>query len=638
MATESSKTAVQKLYLAYYGRPADPSGLEFWAGRLDSQGGALNGILDSFATSAEATKNFAGKSNQDLIRSVYQVLFNRNLTESDPGLKFYSDSLSKGERTLQSIALDILNGASGSDLTLIQNKTEVAKQFTDALDTALEKGSYAGDTAVLRARTLISKVTMDLTASKSVVPGIGDLSNLLKGDTNTASQVLTLVDTLLKNLPTAGSAPTSIPPTSIITVAKPVPLPEATAAPTVAPTSAPTVAPTLAPTAAPTAAPTSAPTAAPTSAPTAAPTEAPTAAPTPAPTEAPTPAPTKAPVPETTNTSSVVGEAQGADLPGSTSTSGVIKTDGTDVTGFFDRTSRQDWYGMEVEAGKVYKLTLDAANAGRDSIQVIQNNFIQNLVKLSADGESIYFNSDRAGTVHFAVKGNTAIEGQGYTISAEVVSSLDDTGYQIEFDLASQLLPFKSYFDMAAQAISDIVVGDLPSVASAYKDGFVDDLYIKVMVDSSITGTLLGYAGPEDLRDGSKLPSAADMYTTPAVLSRLGQAQSVDFIVHETLHAMGLGTLWNNFKLLNLSGNYIGANALDAYRELTGKLGLTSVPVDAGSGHFSESALGNEILTPTIGRNSFISVVSIGALEDLGYVVDYTEAESFVLPTGIFTG
>jgi hypothetical protein len=47
--------------------------------------------------------------------------------------------------------------------------------------------------------------------------------------------------------------------------------------------------------------------------------------------------------------------------------------------------------------------------------------------------------------------------------------------------------------------------------------------------------------------------------------------------------------------------------------------------------------LGNEILTPTIGRNSFISVVSIGALEDLGYVVDYTEAESFVLPTGVFT-
>jgi hypothetical protein len=464
------------------------------------------------------------------------------------------------------------------------------------------------DAALLRTRTLITKVTADIPTSSVVdLTGLANPTSLLKGYAGVGQKILSLMDLVFKNLPTSGTGSS----TGSISLPKPipVPVPEVTVAPTAAPTSAPTAAPT----------------------------EAPTAAPTPAPTDAPTPAPTKAPVPETTNTSSVVGEAQGADLPGSTSTSGVIKTDGTDVTGFFDRTSRQDWYRMEVEAGKVYKLTLDAANAGRDSIQVIQNNFIQNLVKLSADGESIYFNSDRAGTVHFAVKGNTAIEGQGYTISAEVVSSLDDTGYQIEFDLASQLLPFKSYFDMAAQAISDIVVGDLPSVASAYKDGFVDDLYIKVMVDSSITGTLLGYAGPEDLRNGSKLPSAADMYTTPAVLSRLGQAQSVDFIVHETLHAMGLGTLWNNFKLLNLSGNYIGANALDAYRELTGKLGLTSVPVDAGSGHFSESALGNEILTPTIGRNSFISVVSIGALEDLGYVVDYTEAESFVLPTGVFT-
>lgn len=613
MATESSKTAVQKLYLAYYGRPADPSGLEFWASKLDSQGGALTGIMDSFANSAEASKNFAGKSNQELIQSIYQVLFNRTVTQTDPGLKFYSDSLSKGERTLQSIALDILNGASGSDLTLIQNKTEVAKQFTDALDTAIEQGSYSGDTAVLRARTLISKVTTDLTASKMVVPGIGDLTSLLKGDTSTANQVMTLVDTLLKSLPTGGSTTIVFPPTNIVTVAKPVPLPEFTAAPTSAPTAAPTEAPTHAPT------------------------EAPTPAPTAAPTEAPTPAPTKAPIPETLNSSTLVGEAQGADVAGSASTTGVMHADGVGVTGFFDRTSRQDWYGMQVEAGKVYKLSLDAANAGRDSIQIIQNNYIQNLVKLTEDADSVYFNADKTGLVYFSVKGNTAIEGHNYTISAEVVNHKDAAGYQVEFDLASQLLPYKSYFDQAAQVISDIVVGDLPSVASAYKDGFVDDLYVKVMVDSSITGTLLGYAGPEELRDSSKLTSAADMYTTAAVLSRLGQAQSVDFIVHETLHAMGLGTLWNTFKLLNLTGNYIGTNALEAYRELTGKPGLTSVPVEPGSGHFSETALGNEILTPTIGKTTFISTVSIGALEDLGYTVDYTHAENFVLPAGVYT-
>lgn len=456
------------------------------------------------------------------------------------------------------------------------------------------------DSALLRTRTLVTKLTADLATNPQDLSNLGNPGSVLKGYAGAAQKILGLVDMVFKHLPNSNTGSTSIPTTVTI------PQPELPPVPTLLPTAAPT--------------------------------SAPTSPPTEAPTFAPTPAPTKQPLPESVLSKTLVGEAPGSDLPGSTSTTGVIKTDGTGVTGFFDRTSRQDWYGMQVEAGKIYKLSLDANNAGRDSIQIIQNNYIQNLVKLSEDGESIYFNSDLTGTVHFAVKGSTSLEGKAYTITSELVPNLNAPGYQIDYDLAPSLLPFKSYFDLAAKTLSSIVVGDVPAVASGFKDGFVDDLYVKVMVDNSITGTLLGYAGPEEMRDGSKLPSAADMYTTAAVLGRLGQAQAVDFIVHETMHAMGLGTLWSNLKLLNTSGNYIGANALDAYRQLTGKPGLTSVPVDSGSGHFSESALGNEILTPVIGKNSYVSIVSIGALEDLGYVVDYSHAENFVLPAGVFVG
>ncbi len=40
MATAQSIQRVQELYIAYYGRPADPEGLEYWADRLDAVGAA----------------------------------------------------------------------------------------------------------------------------------------------------------------------------------------------------------------------------------------------------------------------------------------------------------------------------------------------------------------------------------------------------------------------------------------------------------------------------------------------------------------------------------------------------------------------------------------------------------------------
>ena len=35
-ASEEAKVLIQQAYIAYYGRAADPEGLEYWASRLDS--------------------------------------------------------------------------------------------------------------------------------------------------------------------------------------------------------------------------------------------------------------------------------------------------------------------------------------------------------------------------------------------------------------------------------------------------------------------------------------------------------------------------------------------------------------------------------------------------------------------------
>lgn len=49
------ETDVEAMYVAYYGRPGDPEGVEFWADRLAQAGGDFSDTIDEFGTSAEYT-------------------------------------------------------------------------------------------------------------------------------------------------------------------------------------------------------------------------------------------------------------------------------------------------------------------------------------------------------------------------------------------------------------------------------------------------------------------------------------------------------------------------------------------------------------------------------------------------------
>lgn len=123
---------IQDCYIAYYGRPADPGGLDYWVGRLDAAGGDLTAIVDAFGTSAEFTERFGDLETTELINAIYQRLFKRDAEEG--GLSFYANMLDSGEKSLGSIALDILNGTQGDDLVLLDEKRAVAEAFTFVVD------------------------------------------------------------------------------------------------------------------------------------------------------------------------------------------------------------------------------------------------------------------------------------------------------------------------------------------------------------------------------------------------------------------------------------------------------------------------------------------------------------------------
>lgn len=116
-----------------------------------------------------------------------------------------------------------------------------------------------------------------------------------------------------------------------------------------------------------------------------------------------------------------------------------------------------------------------------------------------------------------------------------------------------------------------------------------------------------------------------------------GQLQ--DIIMHEAFHALGFGTLWQDFGYLDSTGfGYIGPEALAQYREGTGNPYELFVPLErtggAGTagGHWdsaNEFFVNSgedkfEIMTGYVapaGVNSWLSDVTLGQFRDLGYGV-----------------
>ncbi|GHA18322.1 hypothetical protein GCM10007989_12020 [Devosia pacifica] len=149
--------SIQQIYIALFGRPADPGGLEFYQDRTNN-GANLEPILGQLANSPEYLDRFAGQSQEEMINQIYMDLFNR--PADDEGLAFYLDRLESGEMNIGNIAVAILDGAQNADAEIIANKTAYANAFTASLDTEAERDAYNPDTVDL-ARDFISSIGAD---------------------------------------------------------------------------------------------------------------------------------------------------------------------------------------------------------------------------------------------------------------------------------------------------------------------------------------------------------------------------------------------------------------------------------------------------------------------------------------------
>lgn len=177
MTISTNSGTIQALYLAYFQRPADPKGLEFWVNMLDS--GMPNNISADFAKSHEYRALVDGKSYAETVDSLYLNLFG---SRADPaGRTFYENALESGKTTVGAVAAEIMKGAVGSDFQFLDNKVIASQLFSTMMRLEEEYASSAGYNPKI-AKDFLASVSDDA----SVYAALGKLPDLLEIDMTTS--------------------------------------------------------------------------------------------------------------------------------------------------------------------------------------------------------------------------------------------------------------------------------------------------------------------------------------------------------------------------------------------------------------------------------------------------------------------
>jgi hypothetical protein len=215
----------------------------------------------------------------------------------------------------------------------------------------------------------------------------------------------------------------------------------------------------------------------------------------------------------------------------------------------------------------------------------------------------------------------------------------DQLGFQVALkflDSASGPVP-QSVRTVAEQAVTRwarIITSDLQAVTD--NGIFIDDFEMSIQMGllggaPQGPGGILANAQPTAFRDnGNGLPYAGITGLDPADIGN--PALLLDTIAHEMGHAFGFTPGATVFSRWIVGNTFTGPNALREYNSIFTAT-ATGVPLQAGGAHWDETIFGHELMSPvTTGAPEYISRITIGALQDMGYTVNYAAAEPYVRP------
>lgn len=242
----------------------------------------------------------------------------------------------------------------------------------------------------------------------------------------------------------------------------------------------------------------------------------------------------------------------------------------------------------------------------------------------------------------------------------------DGLNIELVFLGAGFLPEYRQEFQTAAAKWSSVITSDLTALrlttpqnacgrGEPVIDQVIDDVLIHVILQP-LGDYVLGSAGPCYLRWEDGLP----LYGTVTLNSRyiaqmLANGGLYSTALHEIGHVLGIGTLWDNFALLDFDAgshsdcnsilqnsmvpSFNGAGARSEYALLRDAGNLVNVPVEhqygpgTNCGHWTESVFGNEVMTGVANQGAQpLSRLTIASLQDVGYEVDFSQAEPYSLP------
>ena len=156
---------VQQLYVAYFGRPADPAGLEYWVNTLGS-GATLADISRSFAAAEEYRDNYSHMDSRTVVTKIYDHLFGREAEAA--GVDYWASLMDRGVIAIDDAVREIAEAAVGTDAVAFNGKAAAATVFTLRLDTPNEVAAYSRDAGLELAMEFLAtvkdaKTTLDAT-------------------------------------------------------------------------------------------------------------------------------------------------------------------------------------------------------------------------------------------------------------------------------------------------------------------------------------------------------------------------------------------------------------------------------------------------------------------------------------------
>ena len=247
--------------------------------------------------------------------------------------------------------------------------------------------------------------------------------------------------------------------------------------------------------------------------------------------------------------------------------------------------------------------------------------------------------------------GGTPSEINSLVVINDYVPPLD---FQIDFtfsDDAPQSLVTAA--GLAANLWQSVITGNLPEVNNPIF-GTIDDIQISVQLgllsgDSDGDGNTLAQGQPLLFRtDATGLPYLAQIGVDEADISNPALST---IMAHEIGHCLGFPTSrgWeDNVTPLgsDTPTNFTGPKAVEQYNLLFGTAAVAAgVPIeqDGGAGtafaHWDDETFGNELMTGTLDFTSTnpLSVITVGAFDDMGYEVNYAAAQPYSPPTTTVT-